>query len=280
MMLLNFPPDKRGLLCERDVQNAVDSHRCIQQMLAVNYAADALCTASSVLSEAYSPDKAVLPDDRLFYAAAEEARTVTIDLRLPKAQTVNVCCLGEAIQYGERITGFRLEAVTDDKAVLLAEGTSVGHLRALRFAEGSYSHFRLTITEASAAPILRTIGLYRFCDVPEELPQDMSDVELSQLQGATTEYNSTKTEATVSFGGIYPFNFVKFDLEAKGTYTLFAFDGLSYHKVTDGVTNPKGQVKLTLSQPQAGSYRILLQTSAPLVQTAGICVHLKRAERR
>ncbi len=56
MMLLNFPPDRRGLVPQTDVDNAVAADRIIRQTFAVNYASDGRAVADSVRDPACEPD--------------------------------------------------------------------------------------------------------------------------------------------------------------------------------------------------------------------------------
>ncbi|MBR7140707.1 MAG: alpha-L-fucosidase, partial [Clostridia bacterium] len=85
MMLLSFPPDTRGLVCDRDAENAIASGKCIEKMLSHNYAdgADISHGGSqmTVVDEADGEESVVYLAD-------------VIDIVLPKSEKVNVFSIG------------------------------------------------------------------------------------------------------------------------------------------------------------------------------------------
>lgn len=267
-LLLNFPPDQRGLLHEKDLANAMESHRRIQRMLAVNYASDAEISADSCLCPACSPDKALLADDRLFYAPEKGAKKAVLELALPKEQRCNTLLLQEVIELGERISAFRLEEITDEGDLLLFEGSSVGHLRACKLPEKAYRRLRLTL-EGQAEPALRSLGLHYFEDAEEEAPLSMIGMNLAELSAAKVSLSEDLKEMTVHFGGIYPFNYVRFLMEGAGEYELLCFDGTDFQSVCKGEVEKLSSVKLHLDEMQEGSYQIKIRATAPLSAAAG-----------
>ena len=268
MLLLNFPPDQRGLLFEKDLENAMDSHRRISKMLSINYAADAKIEADSILCPACSPDKALLADDNLYYAAEKGSHRACLTLELPQEQRINTLILEEVIELGERICAFSLEGLTEEGATLLFEGGSIGNCRACKIPEGNYRRLRLTL-EGKAEPTLRTLGLHYFEDAKEEEPASLIGVNLAELPGASVSFSEDQKEMNIHFGGIYPFNYLRFQIEAAGEYELLAFDGTDFQSVFKGATEKISSVKLFLDQMQEGSYQIKLRATAPLSLAAG-----------
>lgn len=278
LLLLNFPPNQKGLICQKDLENAMESHRRIAKMLAVNYAADAVVTADSVLCPACSPDKATLNDDTLFYAAEKEQ--TTIDIVLPQEQVLNVLCLGEMVQLGERISRFTVQEVTGETVTEIAAGTSVGYYRAVKLPEKAYSHLRVRIDQALAAPVLRTLELHFFEDAIEEAPASTVGMNLAEFSAAQVSFSEDSKTVQVAFGGVYPFDYVRFVMESAGEYELFCFDGTDYQPVYKGSADKKTGVKILLPQVQEGSYQIKICATAELSQAAGVQVKLYPGEQK
>lgn len=269
MLLLNFPPDRRGLVHETDVQNVILSHRCISKMLAVNYAVGANITASSTLSEEFSIDKVTYEEDELFYASAEN--TCTIDIVLPPKTLLNVFAFGELIEAGERITAFKIEDVTEGEPKLLYDGSSVGFYKAVQLPENDYGHLRLTVTEAFAPPVLRTIGLHLFEDVEDDSVATAKAQDLAKLSTTTYEYSEDGKSVVVAFGGIFPFNHVEFTLCGASDFVIEAFDGARYRASSRGRTED-GHVSVPLEHAAYGSYQMRIKADVEIDKNAPMSV--------
>ena len=253
IMLLNFPPDRRGLICDTDAQNAIRSHEYITKMLSKNYLEGAKITADSALCEALSAQNLVIDGEEMFYAAAN--KTATVDIVLDKPALFNVFTVSEVLEAGERVTEWKLEAVEGENVTLLASATSIGHLRAVRFPEGEYGHLRLTISGAMDAPVLRSIAAYHFVDADDEDARaERKNLMLSELSGV--EFSADRKTATLSFGGIYPFNYISFTGRGKGNYQVSVFNGSRYEPLAEGELTRGGKTIVKLMAPIEDSYQI------------------------
>ena len=145
MMLLNFPPDRRGLIHDTDLKNAIESNRRINKMLSVNYADNARLSADSTYCSGTEIENVILEDKNLFFATNEGKNKAVINIKLDDEYCYNVLMLGEKIELGERIVSFKLEALDLGEPITVAEGTSVGYLKAVKFKESSYKDLRLTV---------------------------------------------------------------------------------------------------------------------------------------
>ena len=233
IMLLNFPPDRRGLVHEIDAENAIRSHECITKMLSVNLLEGATVTADSTLSENLSAQNLLIDKEDAFYAANKN--TAVIDIHLVNPSPFNVFTVGEVLEAGERVSEWKLEAIDGETVTLLGKATSIGHLRAIRFPEDAYKHLRLTITASADIPVLRSIAAYRFEDEDDANAQvEKRNLMLSDL--ANVEYENKAHTAILSFGGIYPFNHVSFKPCDPCEYSISAFNGLFYEPILSGHT--------------------------------------------
>ena len=271
-LLLNFPPDKRGLIHERDAEYARISHENIERMRSVNYADGATITADTVLSPAFSAENVISPDEDLVYASALDTTEAVFDIMLDSPKAVNVLALGEVIEFGERINSFTLESLDSDIPKTLCEGTSVGFYRAVKFDTGTYQHLRLTLRGA-ASIILRRMALHLYTAPDFDPPVKAYGINLVTPRGTTVSDGGTS--AVLAFGGIYEFNSVRATLTAPSDYVLEIFDGTNYQLSTRGSTDGTA-LSISLPTPECGSYQIRLTTSAPFAADPEFAVSLEK----
>lgn len=270
MLLLNFPPDRRGLVHETDARNALLSYRCISRMLSVNYAAGANISADSVLDDCI-PENAVIDNEDIFYAASADKTTAVIDIVLTQAENINVFAVGEEVRLGERITEFTVESVTDNGTDLLYSGKSIGFFRAVRLPEGMYRHIRFTIKNALASPVINKLGLYRFDESAETSEETDASFNLCETPSSKIEISDDRRSATINFGGIFPFDCVRFGISRPDEYKIYAFSGTEWYEIFSGKAEST-DVRIKLREKINGSYQIKLCTASPIAKTPGFDV--------
>lgn len=250
MMLLSFPPDTRGLVCDKDAENAIASGRCIEKMLSVNYADVASITPARGTT-------VNMVDD----ADGEETAVYTggvLDIVLPKAERINVFAIGELVEAGERITSFKLESINGDGVCnTLYEGTSVGFYRAVQIEDGEYDHLRFSVTGSMAAPLLKKVGLHYY-----EAPADEDVIRRGDDIVKSLESVGDGCTVDVEFGGIYPFDHVEFTADKPGIYRIYAFSGQDYELVCEG----EGGCRMGVNLPCTitDSYRIRVERESKI----------------
>ena len=103
-------------------------------------------------------------------------------------------------------------------------------------------------------PVLRGIAAYRFEDTnDEEALAERKNLMSSEL--SNVEFSSDRKTATLSFGGIYPFDYVAFSGRGKGRYEISVFNGSRYEPLTSGEL-ARGRTCVKLEKPIEDSYQI------------------------
>ena len=255
MMLLNFPPDRRGRIMDTDIRNAVESNRRINQMLSVNFLDNATLSADSTYCPSTEIYNAVFDDKNLFFATNEEKNKAVINIVLDSECTYNVLIIGEKVELGERITSFKLEALDNGNPILIADGTSVGYLKATRFKECSYKNLRLTLEGIVAPVTLRHIALHHYYEDKNDPTTSITKENLARFESTSISISEDRKEAIINFGGIYPFDTLSFLGALWGKYEFFAFDGSKFYSIGSGYS-PDYRVTLSLDAPIEGSYQI------------------------
>ncbi len=156
VLLLNIPPDRRGLLQENDVKAIKGLKELLDKMYAVNYASNA-----KLSSDGINPKTITDHQMTTFWTTKEEKEAGTINITLPQIQKVDVLCLQENICIGQRIEKFHLEYKEGELWKIAGKGTTVGYKRLVRFAPVTAKEFRLVIEESRLNPTISELGLYK-----------------------------------------------------------------------------------------------------------------------
>jgi alpha-L-fucosidase len=160
MLLLNVPPDRRGLIQENDIRSLVGMRHVLDRTFQVNLASNARVKASSE-NEGH-PARLILDEDNgTYWTTAGGIESAALEFAQPEKQTFDVAMLQENIRVGQRIEEFILEAWDGNAWRPFAGGTTIGYKRLLRFPETTTDRVRLTITRSRTSPTLSAFGLFK-----------------------------------------------------------------------------------------------------------------------
>ena len=156
-LLLNVPPDRRGLLAAPDQDALAGMHR----LLTATYGQNLLQSAGSTIGSA--TDAAAVTDGRLetYWSPPEGSSAGELVLSAPTAITFNRIVLQEPIQLGQRIASFHVEAWLDGGWKSIGEGTTVGYKRIVAVPLTTSGRIRVTVLDARARPLIAEVGAYR-----------------------------------------------------------------------------------------------------------------------
>jgi len=157
VLLLNIPPDKHGLLSDNDVKNLKGFRQLLDKTFKNNLAKGALIKSTNGINSKALVDGKY---DTYFITKGKDSST-SINLILTAAKTFDVLSLQENISVGQRIENFMLEYKDGNSWKPLAEGTTVGYKRLIRFKEVTAKEVRLRILSSRLNPALSEFGLYK-----------------------------------------------------------------------------------------------------------------------
>ena len=95
---------------------------------------------------------------------------------LPEEIVFDVLLLQENIRMGQRVEKFVFEIMENQSWKTIADGTTIGYKRLLRFEPVKAKRVRLRITESRTNPTLAEFGLYKLPPGLESILSDTSDV--------------------------------------------------------------------------------------------------------
>ncbi len=161
-LLLNIPPDRRGLFHENDVAALKGFRKILDSVFAVNLAENESISADSFRgnSTTYNAEKAIDADAETFFATDDGVTSATLEMELPQEKTLNYIVLQEYIRLGQRVEIFTVSAWENNAWKEVASGTTIGHKRILKLNAVSTNKIKVEITRSKASPLLSNIGLY------------------------------------------------------------------------------------------------------------------------
>jgi alpha-L-fucosidase len=132
----------------------------LRRTFSVNLASGSRVSASGSLPE-HSPEAVLDSSLETYWSTGETDTAVWIELQTREPVTCDRAMLQEAIQVGQRVEQFRLEAWSGNRWVEFARGTTIGHKRLERFPRVRADRVRLVIERSRSAPAIATFGLFR-----------------------------------------------------------------------------------------------------------------------
>ena len=157
VLLLNLPPDRRGLIHEQDAKSLREWKALLDRTFANNLLKGAAVTQSN------GKVSTALWDDqyKTYWVAGRNDATATLEFNLKQPMEFDVVMLQENITVGQRIERFVLEYYSGGEWKKAAEGTTVGYKRLIRFDPVRTQRVRLRILSSRLAPTLSEVGLYK-----------------------------------------------------------------------------------------------------------------------
>ncbi len=156
VLLLNVPPDKRGLINENDVARLKEFGDYIRK----TFSNDFLSDAESSVDDA----DALVDGDADSYWKIDEL-PASVEFQLDEKSKFNVVMLQEFIEKGQRIEKFKIEAMVDSVWKEIASSTTVGYKKLLRFDNVTTDRVRLTILEARDGALISRFGLFNRAEI-------------------------------------------------------------------------------------------------------------------
>lgn len=157
VLLLNIPPDTRGLIHEADIRNLKKWKELRDQTFARN-----LLSGATVVCRNGKNNKTLLDGSYSTHWTTQGNDTASIiEFRLKSAKGFDVLLLQENIRVGQRIEKFTVEYKDGSKWKKLIDGTTVGYKRLLRFPVVQTNAIRIKIQSSRLNPTIAEVGLYK-----------------------------------------------------------------------------------------------------------------------
>jgi alpha-L-fucosidase len=162
LLLLNVPPDQRGLLPEAYVQRLHAFADTVDAIYSKDLAQDAAVTPSGVRSPERCFSGAHLTDTSYSSIWAPEQGTVKSSIELSFSDVIapRRILIQENINYGQRVKAFAVDIQSNGNWETIQNGTTIGYKRILKLPGREIEGIRVRIEDAKASPILSRVALY------------------------------------------------------------------------------------------------------------------------
>jgi len=162
VLLLNLPPDRRGLIPDNDVRRLRELGAVLNATFDVNLALGASVTASHRRDDnpEFGPEHIVDENKNTYWSTDDWTTAASLEFDLGRVKRFNRAMLQEYIAIGQRIEQFVLELWDSRGWKEITRGTTVGYKRLLRFDDVSAQKVRLRILNARLCPTLSNFGLF------------------------------------------------------------------------------------------------------------------------
>ena len=161
VLLLNIPPDTRGLIHEADVDRLGEFAQYIENTFKKNY----------------------VIDGKYWVAGSREQKVYEIE----SGKTINTILLQEDIAKGQRVESFTIESKLNGQWKKITEGTTIGYKRLVKFDDLKTDEIRLTINSSRNQANILNVGAYYAKPIesnPELLVLNESDASSWNIKGS------------------------------------------------------------------------------------------------
>ncbi len=169
-LLLNVPPDRRGLIHENDARRLREFGEYIRRAFREDLAASARVEASNTRGgdPQFGAHNLVDGDFETYWATDDGVREASVTLSFPSPVSINCVGLQEHVRLGQRVQEFVVEGRLDGKWSELARGTTIGYKRLLRFPRIQVSELRVRFLRSRGCLAIAEVSAYNLPPVSED----------------------------------------------------------------------------------------------------------------
>jgi alpha-L-fucosidase len=158
-LLLNVPPDRRGLIHEKDSAALMDFKRLRDESFKNNLAKNAKAFWQFSIDDLPGKELVI----RAFGKNEKAGYTINISqftVEFPQPTKINCIGLYEYLHNGQTIRNFRIELFNGMKSTGLVTGTTVGRKRLLTFPALEVTSFRVYLDDKNGGDNIRAVTAY------------------------------------------------------------------------------------------------------------------------
>ncbi len=209
-LLINFPVDTRGLIHENDEAAILRFGEKIKKDFELNLASFAKIEASGERGKGYEAENVLDEEYQTYWTLNDGAPQSDLILDFGKEISFNRLMLQEFTPLGQRVKAFSLEREVAGNWEKIAEATTIGYKRILRFGDVKAQRVRIKFLDGKDIPLISKVGIYNapklliapgFSRKPDgnvELVSPDSGLEIFySLDGSTPGKESLKYESPI-----------------------------------------------------------------------------------
>jgi len=158
---LNVPPDRSGLIHKTDSVRLMEFKTYLDKAFSKDLLAGCKTEASNVRGEDFMPENLIDNDLETYWATEDQVKEASVTFTLEKDVNINCIVLQEYIPLGQRITNFSIEIFENNRWKKIADGSTIGNKKILRFDKYTTDKIRLNINGALACPVISKVSAFQ-----------------------------------------------------------------------------------------------------------------------
>jgi alpha-L-fucosidase len=158
-LLLNVPPDRRGLINEKDSAALMDFKRLRDESFKDNLAKNAKAFWQFSIDNLKNKELII----RSFQNKTEEGYSINVQqftVEFPQLTKINCIGLYEYLHQGQSIRNFKIELYNGNKMEGTVDGTTIGRKRLLTFPAVAITHFKVYLDDKNGGDNVRAVTAY------------------------------------------------------------------------------------------------------------------------
>ncbi len=161
-LILNIPPDRRGLINEIDVAALQGWKKLIDERFKTNLALNKPVKASAVRGNSPGYEASLVTDGNkeTYWATNDEEKTGSIEIDLGEPKTISYVLVQEYIKLGQRVKSFSVEVQKDGNWQKVVGETTIGYKRILRIPQVETKKVRIVFEDAKACPVISNVEIF------------------------------------------------------------------------------------------------------------------------
>lgn len=163
VLLLNVPPDRRGLIDAEDSVRIVEFRAALDSIFGNDLARQAYVYASHVRGEgmkAYRAANVVDTNYHKYWTVDNWCLQPSLTLSFARPVTFNRVMLQEYIPLGQRVERFEVQVLSGGKWQTVATQSTIGYKRILLTDTYTTKGVRIRFTGCRACPVINRVGLF------------------------------------------------------------------------------------------------------------------------
>ncbi len=161
-LLLNIPPDQRGLIHENDVKALKEFKKLKDSIFNKNMAFNSKVVTDSYRgnSKEYAGSNVTDGKKNTYWTTDDEIKKGQLDIYLKNKETIKYIIIQEYIKLGQRIKSFTISVWIDNNWMEIQKSTTIGYKRILKLNPVKTNRIRINIVDSKACPIISNVEIY------------------------------------------------------------------------------------------------------------------------
>jgi alpha-L-fucosidase len=160
-LLLNVPPDRRGLLNEKDIKSLLAFRDLLKEEFKTDIARGKEVVASSCRDKGFEASNINDGNPETYWTTNDLQTSGELVIKLGEEMEVNRIIIQEYIKLGQRVQEFKVLALINGDWNQIIDGTTIGHKIIRKFHVVKTSEIKVTISKSKACPLISNVELYK-----------------------------------------------------------------------------------------------------------------------